>query len=97
MSKRIDAAGDALYDLLFDYGLSQTNSNNAASVAIEASDAVMFSDEAVERAARIMFPTYWDPEFYHEHSEATGNVIEESQRGCIDHIRIIIAALKEDA
>ena len=65
--------------------------------ALAAADAVMFSDEAIERAARELFPTYWDPEFYHEHSEVTGKLAEESQQACIQHVRAVVTALKGDA
>lgn len=70
--------------------------HEAAVDMLKAADAITFSEAAIERAAKVMFPSYWDPDFYHAHSEATGNVIEESQRQCIDHIRAVVAALREE-
>ena len=104
MSERIEATARALYE----HNESESVEAGAAFIsmptdeydccakaALAAADAVMFSDEAVERAAKAMFPTYWEAEFYHEHAVNLGRQMEESQRECIDHVRAVIAALRD--
>jgi hypothetical protein len=57
-------------------------------VALDAADAVMFSDEAIERAAKVEHDNYWRGEISWEQQDP---LVKENHR---QRIRAIIAALK---
>lgn len=72
------------------------DTDDIAGRALKNADRILFNDSAVERVAKRVFPTYWDETWYHEHTEALGRQMQESQAECIAHVREIIAALRED-
>ena len=72
---------------------------NRMAVGIEAADAALFSDEAIERAARVLEPTAWEPGAFW--FCAHGQTLEEAraafQSATIARVRAVVAALKGDA
>lgn len=81
--ERIEAAADAVMDAAFGQELPEAP-YDLANAALAAADAVMFSDEAVERAAASVskdFPWY---------GNYSPTIVQ-------NHVREVIAALKGDA
>ncbi|MFJ4286422.1 hypothetical protein ACIPY0_12325 [Paenarthrobacter nicotinovorans] len=103
---RVEAAAKAYFEVAYvewDHADESIKADVRADTerALHAADAhdaangvhrVSMDEATVERVARALFPSYWEREFYHEHSLATGQAMEESQRECIDHIRAVLAA-----
>lgn len=97
---RVEAAAKGLEDV---YGGEPANRADLALVtkilaAADAHDAgqgihrVRMDDAAVERAAKIIFPSYWN-DFYNKN--VSPGDIARAQDDCLAHIRAVIAALKE--
>lgn len=62
-------------------------------------DVSMFSDEAIERAARVLEPTAWNPRefWFRGHGESIDEARGRFQQSAIARVRAVVAALKGDA
>lgn len=66
---------------------------NRMAVGIEAADAVMFSDEAIERAVVAM----WNHDFPSHPIENVAELLEWTRERRLEQARVMVAALKGDA
>jgi len=95
MSARVEAAREAVADAMVEHGPDGhiDGYEEITAAALAAADAVMFSDEAVERAAETAFPIYWSTPVQDDISaEDISGWKEESRQ----KVRAVIAALKRD-
>lgn len=86
---RLDAAAAAIYDRDYDYGFNAAESEGLADAALTAGDKVMFSDEAIERAAEALCVSIGKVDgLWWMHSDKTKDAYRT-------HARAVIAALKD--
>lgn len=83
MSERVEAAAKAIDQI----EIHTRGFRDVALAALAAADAVMFSDEAVERAARAEHAEDWGPGAW----DAQDPTVRENY---VNGVRVIIAALK---